>query len=125
MIYLCMLFLGKDLSLGVLHLEAISPVPVTEIECYLSIVQSPPAVSACSSHHFKSGIRVKHKSCTFTQEHVALSEAPTAVLHKPPSVELAAGQGSKPAIDPEQTLPLSRTASGSIMANPGVTAYSG
>ena len=63
--------------------------------------------------------------CTFPQEGVALSEAPTAVLHRPPSVELAVGRGSKPAVDPEQTLPLSRTASGSIMANPGVTASSG
>ena len=43
------------------------------------------------------------------------------MLRKPPSVSLAAGQGGKPVEDPEQTLPLSRTASGSIMGHAGVT----
>ncbi len=43
------------------------------------------------------------------------------MLRKPPSVSLTGGPGGKPVDDPEQTLPLSRTASGSIMANAGVT----
>ena len=53
------------------------------------------------------------------QEDAALSEAPTAVLSKPASMELSARQAARAAEDPEQTLPLSRTASGGIMGHGG------
>ena len=53
------------------------------------------------------------------QENVALSEAPTAVLRKPPSMEMSSRQAARQAEDPEQTVPLSRTSSGHIMGSTG------
>lgn len=53
------------------------------------------------------------------QENVALSEAPTAVLRKPPSMEMSSRQAARQAEDLEQTVPLSRTSSGHIMGSTG------
>ena len=57
-----------------------------------------------------------------SQEDVALSEAPTAVLSKPASAELSARHAARAAEDPEQTLPLSRTVSGGLMGTGGGSA---